>query len=535
MQLNPYFRPRATTGDVIFTVKQLCSIYDFPTPSTAKVCVGIVSFGGGMHGNISSSGVLTNGDVQKYWAYQGIPSSQMPKVIVKFIGVRNNTSDSNSTTENTLDVAVLGTCCPSSNLTILLFICPSTYTLTQAVSITLAGTGKNIPSIISISWGAPELLYYPTDPITGLPDTSLPPNDEDLSNLNTLLMAATARGVNICVAAGDNGSGNGLQVLSTDFPASCPYTISVGGTTLRSPNLKYDASTSETVWNDGVMGGVLYSTGGGISKYFNKLPWQTYDPTYRCVPDVAMDADPSTGIYLYVKNQLITGIGGTSMSAPMVAGLLACINPTVFVAPLLYSNPQCFFPITEGNNYGTNMFNLYTAGPGYDCCTGLGSISGLKLKQALFTIQSSTTTISVGQSLQLSIPILNIPVTWSTSNTRIATVSSQGIVTGRTPGTISISAKSGKVTTSISITITQVSITVPSLSIVVGSQIIFQPHIVPIVPFLLRLSNSNVSYSNGMLKALKVGTTLITVNVSSTLVSNVVTVVPMVKLNRLGR
>ena len=100
-------------------------------------------------------------------------------------------------------------------------------------------------------------------------------------------------------------------------------------------------------------------------------------------------------------------IGGTSVSAPMFAGFLACISPKVNVAPLLYSAPQsCYRDIIVGNNDG------YNAGPGYDYCTGFGSIIGTKLAEYILennfitpTILATKITLSLAGVLKLNKPV----------------------------------------------------------------------------------------------------------------------------------
>jgi kumamolisin len=103
----------------------------------------------------------------------------------------------------------------------------------------------------------------------------------------------------------------------------------------------------------------------------------------RGVPDVAGDADPQTGYNVIVDGQQ-TVIGGTSAVAPLWAGLLALINESLgtnvgYVNPLLYSAKaeETFHDVTSGNNGG------YSAGAGWDACTGLGSPYGAALLTAL--------------------------------------------------------------------------------------------------------------------------------------------------------
>ena len=105
---------------------------------------------------------------------------------------------------------------------------------------------------------------------------------------------------------------------------------------------------------------------------------------FRGVPDVAGDADPNTGYQVRVDGQNMV-IGGTSAVAPLWAGLIALMNQKLgtsvgFLNPLLYgslSGKSLFNDVTSGNN------GAYSAGPGWDACTGWGSPDGSKLLAAL--------------------------------------------------------------------------------------------------------------------------------------------------------
>jgi kumamolisin len=99
------------------------------------------------------------------------------------------------------------------------------------------------------------------------------------------------------------------------------------------------------------------------------------------VPDVAGDADPATGYTVRVDSETST-IGGTSAVAPLWAGLIALANAANgqnagFVNPTLYGDPKAFRDITSGNN------GAFSAGPGWDACTGLGSPNGAGIIAAL--------------------------------------------------------------------------------------------------------------------------------------------------------
>src|SRR3984957_8861034 len=100
-------------------------------------------------------------------------------------------------------------------------------------------------------------------------------------------------GITVCVASGDNGSSDGVTAGGdhVDFPASSPFALGCGGTSLRSSR---QVITTETVWNDGASGG---ASGGGISNFFAVPVWQrsltatqknqSIALKHRGVPDVA--------------------------------------------------------------------------------------------------------------------------------------------------------------------------------------------------------------------------------------------------------
>jgi kumamolisin len=231
--------------------------------------------------------------------------------------------------------------------------------------------------VISISWGGPESSW----------------TTQALGALDQSFADAASLGVTVCVACGDNGSGDGVGDgrAHVDFPASSPHALACGGTRLEAAR---GSITAETVWNEATGG----ATGGGVSQVFDLPAWQQAAgvPTSangdgrvgRGVPDVAGDADPTTGYQVRVDGREVT-VGGTSAVAPLWAALVALLNqrrgtPLGQLNPELYaaSAEQAFRDITVGSNAlpGTPG---YSAGPGWDACTGLGSPDGQALLTAL--------------------------------------------------------------------------------------------------------------------------------------------------------
>jgi kumamolisin len=182
-------------------------------------------------------------------------------------------------------------------------------------------------------------------------------------------------GVTIFVSSGDGGSspdvnGNFGGTVQVESPANDPSVTAVGGTSLNlNPN---GTVSSETVWFYG---------GGGQSGIFARPTWQpgsgTISGNGRLVPDVSLDADPNTGVFLVVNGSTAFEYGGTSLSAPVWAGLCARINqirasrgssPLGLLGSKIYPLLQSggLRDITSGTN------GAYNAGPGFDLCTGIG-------------------------------------------------------------------------------------------------------------------------------------------------------------------
>jgi kumamolisin len=204
-----------------------------------------------------------------------------------------------------------------------------------------------------------------------------------MTAMDEAFQAAATMGITVCVASGDNGSSDGVaEGDHVDFPASSPFALGCGGTSLRASG---SSISSEVVWNDGTSGG---ASGGGISSFFAVPSWQTGASartnagqsialSKRGVPDVSGNADPETGYDVRIDGTN-TVIGGTSAVAPLWAALIARINQTTgkpagYINPRLYSTPTALRDIVSGNN------GDFDAAKGWDACTGLGSPNGAAL------------------------------------------------------------------------------------------------------------------------------------------------------------
>jgi subtilase family serine protease len=245
-----------------------------------------------------------------------------------------------------------------------------------------ANTGGTPPDVLSASLGWCE---------GGIPDHVL-----DL--LAHYLLVAAAIGTTVVSAAGNHGTA-GCYPASTSsdphFPASSPWVLAVGGTTLDLGDGDLGdgdaggANISESAWNDGS----TLAGGGGISGRYDRPTWQEslVDADGRAYPDVALLADSATGYavsYCPAPDECgWTAFGGTSAATPIAAGALALVNQARnerglarlgLVTPRIYleaasetgrGDPIVARDVTIGDN---RLFDL-------DCCeahAGLDQTSG---------------------------------------------------------------------------------------------------------------------------------------------------------------
>jgi len=189
------------------------------------------------------------------------------------------------------------------------------------------------------------------------------------SNDSTFTTPSGHNGVTFLAATGDSGQpGN--------YPAFSPNVIAVGGTTIPLDPVSGAPNGTETAWS---------GSGGGTSITEPQPAYQQSVETsgQRDTPDIAMDADPHSGVSIYDSYDFGTStpwaqFGGTSLSTPMWAGLIAIadqgralnglgsLDGATQVLPKLYSLPQADYHIVPGQvSNGTSL--------AYDTQTGLGS------------------------------------------------------------------------------------------------------------------------------------------------------------------
>src|SRR6266705_1147610 len=286
--------------------------------------------------------------------------------------------------ETTLDVQIIHAISPDAGIVVLtspVDETEGTIGLPQFLQLEQYAISNHLGNIISQSFGASEVTL---NNVAG---------KREVQKWDAFFkQATTQQEITFFAASGDNGATDysDLQATqlspnpTTSFPTDDPWVTSVGGTTLQREGTAFQ----ETAWNSNVG-----ASGGGFSSFFSTPSYQMTLPTSvqnqlnnrRGVPDVAGDADPSTGLAFYTSDGGWTLAGGTSASAPLWAAFMAIANqmaghPLGFINPALYklaassAYARDFHDIIVGNNSISNsQVQGYPAVPGWDPVTGLGT------------------------------------------------------------------------------------------------------------------------------------------------------------------
>jgi uncharacterized protein (TIGR03437 family) len=269
---------------------------------------------------------------------------------------------------------------------------------------------QNLAPVVSTSYGLCELETPLSDALT----------------FRAWAKQGNAQGITWFAATGDAGGADCGDAqnpgLSVDNPADTPEVTAVGGTEFQEGagnywKLSNDPNGAsalsyipEAVWNDSAIDGVPSAGGGGASIFFVQPSWQSGPgvpgDNARHIPDVSLTASADhDGYFVYTSGKLQV-YGGTSVPTPAFAGLAALVNHYLVstgaqsvaglgnMNPGLYSlaqtTPSVFHDITVGDNIVTTPCSSrtrvcsntpvgYSAGPGYDSATGLGSVDAYAL------------------------------------------------------------------------------------------------------------------------------------------------------------
>jgi hypothetical protein len=342
---------------------------------------------------------LDMSDVTLFRSHYGFPNNDPQKVLVP-----GSSAPDVTCCEAQLDLEYSGAMAPNASL---IFV----YSTSSSTSAFYA-IDQNLAPIISYS-------YYRCEPKLSNGGATAKANQAEAQKAN-------AQGITWIACTGDSGAAgcdpktgslaqNGLAVGS---PSTIPEVTAVGGTEFNEGSGHYWNSTNgadhssalgyipEMAWNDShnnSNGVSLVAAGGGTSIYYPKPAWQTGpgvpNDQHRDVPDISFAASASHDGYWIAKNGAMACCeGGTSISTPIFAGVLALLNQYQIsigaqtkpglgnVNPMLYklaqTTPGIFNDVTVGSNIvpceaGSKDCSGgglgYSAGPGYDQATGLGS------------------------------------------------------------------------------------------------------------------------------------------------------------------
>jgi kumamolisin len=434
-QARPHFRHRGVAPEAAaaqgstYSPNQVADIYKFPAGTTgAGQTVAVIELGGG----------FSTSDLDSYFGSLGIPVPSISAVSVDGASNAPGSDPNGADVEVALDIDVIGAAAPGAKQ--LVYFAPNSDNgFVDAIS--AAATAAPAPIAISISWGQSEDSW----------------TAQGRSAMDAAIADAAAMGITVCVASGDNGSGDAVNdgKPHVDFPASSPHALACGGTKLIA-NPSTGVISSEVVWNETAAN--EGAGGGGVSDVFPVPSFQAtagvpvraarsavasgsatsaapeavdestrrkhHEPggtsggtgapggtdaaggtgaavgtggsggsgisaagSGRGVPDVAGNADPVTGYQIFSGGQAQV-VGGTSAVAPLWAALVSRLAEATgqrfgLIQTLLYAGVSPgtavsgFNDITSGNN------GAYTAGPGWDACSGLGSPDGTALLNRL--------------------------------------------------------------------------------------------------------------------------------------------------------
>jgi uncharacterized protein (TIGR03437 family) len=341
-------------------------------------------------------------DIGQYRSFYGLPANDPTVILVP--GSPDPGISQDDLPEADLDLELSGAV--ARNATILFVNSSADYGYGGAFESLNYAIDQNLAPVISISYG----------------DCELDIGTAFAQALQVWGTQANAQGQTIFAASGDDGAadcvgdGDGAAIdnaLSVDMPGSLPQVTGVGGTELSEGNGSYWNSNNttnqasalsyipETSWNDSAVDGTPAASGGGASAFFSKPSWQTGagvpNDGGRDVPDVSIAASPDHDGYDIFSGGNFQIVGGTSVGGPQFAGIatllsqylvsngfetspnLGNINATLYpLAPVV----GVFHDITTGNNIVNPCEGLrdciaspigYSAGPGYDQVTGLGT------------------------------------------------------------------------------------------------------------------------------------------------------------------
>lgn len=245
--------------------------------------------------------------------------------------------------------------------------------------------GDAAPRVFSFSFGEPETE-----------------RDDDIPGANKEFAKSVAKGITLVSSSGDNGAGHAHGKYVTNFPASSPYVLSVGATSLKT---KASLTGGETAQNEGYSSGgysSLFTAPSCQTKFTQayldsgaKQPSSGFTKTGRGVPDISALGGGEDGWEIRFQGRF-QDEAGTSTSGPFIASLVAKLNAARLskgqstmghILPWLYTKAAtaagAFYDVTTGSNSadGQSRGGVWYATKSWDPVTGLGTPNYKVLEQ----------------------------------------------------------------------------------------------------------------------------------------------------------
>jgi hypothetical protein len=382
-------------------------------------------------------------DIRDFRNVMGLPAND-PQMIVN--GDDPQVQSYDDTIEALLDITWAGAVAPGAHIVAV----ASQSNFADGVDISAAYiVDHNLAPIMSTSFGGCEQTL-------GSVGTAF---------YNALWQQAAAQGITAFVSAGDNGGAgcdsqsSGLfatQGLAVNGIASTPYNVAVGGTQFNDVGkddqywtVNADPTTlqsvrgyiPEIVWNESSndpFATSLWAGSGGVSTIYAKPDWQTAtgvpNDGKRDLPDISLAAAGHTGYALCFEASCsdpeflgVYPVGGTSASSPAAAGIMALVLQKMGAQPQGLANyvfyklagtTGVYHDIISGDNKVPDTNGQYTvgysAGPGYDLATGIGSLDANALVNnwaSAAATAASATTLALGNG-QATTVVHGTPITF---------------------------------------------------------------------------------------------------------------------------
>jgi subtilase family serine protease len=368
--------PTCQAGLLCYPPQLVRDAYDFPTGNGGATGAGQTIVIVEAYGS-----PFLDGDLAAFDAQFGLPAPDLTTVQQQTVLAPPPDGDSplNWALETSLDVEYAHALAPGAKLVLAVAANGDASNLVQVEKEVLP---QYPTAIVSMSFGGDEVGPF-SDPAA-----------EDA--FDRLFATQILHGGTVIASSGDAGASNGNATVTASYPASSPFVLAVGGTE-GDPypgglwnNGRYGG---EQVWNEVIPGVGAGATGGAPSAIYPVLPWQLgLVPTLqRAEPDVAFDAANNGGVVIAFHGRFGV-IGGTSVGSPSWAAIVALANelrgrqgkpPLGLATPQIYllardhaAYRRDFHDITTGaNDLGNGQFGFpgFSAGPGYDFPTGLGT------------------------------------------------------------------------------------------------------------------------------------------------------------------